>query len=232
MAKQELPRPKELTVETTAPDASKIFTYWLRTVTDYIDYLGEGCAEDAPAINRARILISCLSPCIYPLIEEVETFEQIVATLKAAYIKKKNNVYARNFLVSRHQQPGESVTEYAQTLKALAKECTFVAVTAEEYRAELTRDAFINGLSSPFIRQRILEKDEYNLVQAVELADGLDRVQKQAVQMGRETVMTVPESDPSRNVPFASDSSLSAFTKRKCFFVAANYTQVVVLALP
>ena len=64
--------------------------------------------------------------------------------LKAAYIKKKNNVYVRHLLVSRHQQPGESVAEYAQTLKALAKECTFGAVTADEYRAELTRDAFIN----------------------------------------------------------------------------------------
>jgi len=150
-------------------------TYWLRTVNDYIDYLGECHAEDAPAINRARIIISCLSPSIYPLVEEDETFEQIVATLKAAYIKKKNNGYARHLLVSRHPQPGESVTEYAQTLKSLAKECTFGAVTADEYRAELTRDAFINGLSSPFIRQRILEKDELNLVQAVELADGLDR---------------------------------------------------------
>jgi len=103
-------------------------------------------------------------------------------------------------------------------LKALAKECTFAAVTAEEYHAELTRDAFINSISSPFIRQRILEKDELNLVQAVELADGLYRAQKQAMQMGRETVMTVPKSDPSRNVPFESDCSLSAYTKRKCIF--------------
>jgi len=68
--------------------------------------------------------------------------------------------------VSRHQQPGESVTGYAQTLKALAKECTCGDVTADEYRAELMRDAFINGLTSPFIRQRILEKDELNLMQA------------------------------------------------------------------
>jgi len=29
MAKQELTRSKELSVETTAPDASKTFTYWL-----------------------------------------------------------------------------------------------------------------------------------------------------------------------------------------------------------
>jgi len=91
MAKQELTRPKELSVETTAPDVSKTFTYWLRTVNDYSDYLGEGRAEDAPAINREMILISCLSPSVYPLVEEDETFEQIVVTLKAAYIKKKNN---------------------------------------------------------------------------------------------------------------------------------------------
>jgi len=51
----ELTRPKELSVETTAPDASKTLTYWLRTVNDYIDYLGEGRAEDAPAINREDI---------------------------------------------------------------------------------------------------------------------------------------------------------------------------------
>jgi len=62
-------------------------------------------------------------------------------------------------------------------------------------------------------------------VQAVELADGLDRAQKQAVQMGRETVMTVPESDRSRNVPFESDCSLSAFTKRKCFFLWRKTTR-------
>ena len=80
-------------------------------------------------------------------------------------------MYARYLLVSLHQQPGESVTEYAQTLKALAKECTFGAVAADEYRAELMREAFMNGLSSPFIRQRILDKGEFNLVQAVELAD-------------------------------------------------------------
>ena len=60
-------------------------------------------------------------------------------------------------------------------------------------------------------------------MQAVELADGLDRTQKQAAMMGQETVMTLAESDPSTYVPFESGCSLSAFTKRKvkkCFSVA------------
>ena len=51
-------------------------------------------------------------------------------------------MYVRHLLVSRHQQSGESVTEYAQMLKALAKECTFGAVTSDEYRADLTRYSY------------------------------------------------------------------------------------------
>ena len=113
----------------------------------------------------------------YPNAEEEETFDGIIAALNAAYVKKTNNVYARHLLASRRQQPGESVTEYAQALKNLAKECLFTAVTASKYRAELTRDAFINGLTSPLIRQRIFEKDEQSLVQPVELADSLDCAQ-------------------------------------------------------
>ena len=41
----------------------------------------------------------------------------------------------------------------------LSKDCKFKAVTDEQYREELFRDAFINGLFSPAIRQRLLEND-------------------------------------------------------------------------
>ena len=46
MAARDLLRSKELSIETTAPDACKTFNYWLRTVRDYIDYLEEGRAAD------------------------------------------------------------------------------------------------------------------------------------------------------------------------------------------
>jgi len=36
-------------------------------------------------------------------------------------------------------------------------------VSAEQYREELIRDSFINGLSSQGIRQRLLEKDDLSL---------------------------------------------------------------------
>jgi len=56
--------------------------------------------------------------------------------------------------------------EFLQALKTLAKDCSFLDVLTDEYREELARDSFINGLSSSGIRQRLLEKDNLNLVQA------------------------------------------------------------------
>ena len=129
MEKQQLARPK-LVIETTAPDAARIFTYWLRTVKDYIAYLEEGRSSSSPAVNKARVLISCLSPTVYPLVEEIEGYDDMVKALKAAYVKKKNNVYAGYLLVSHHQQTGEGISEYAMALKDLAKDCTFKNVTA------------------------------------------------------------------------------------------------------
>jgi len=63
MAKRELSRPKKLSVETTAPDASKTFTYWLKTVNVCVDYLGEGRAADAPvSIERGLFLAAFHHP--------------------------------------------------------------------------------------------------------------------------------------------------------------------------
>ena len=185
-------KPKELSVEPEAPDASRIFTFWLRTVEDFITCLEECRREDGPAaVNPKRIIISCLSSTIYPYVEEAETYGDIVKTLKELFVKKKNNVYARHLLVSRRQGPGESVTEYLQTLKRLAKDCTFTDVSASAYRDELTRDSFINGLASPSIRQRLLEKDGLTLTQAFELANSLDSAHRHAISIGNDTIQSV-----------------------------------------
>ena len=85
-------------------------------------------------------------------------------------------------LVTRphHWLQGETLSDNLQVLKTLAKECTFSEVTVATYREELTRDAFIIGLSSTSIRQRLLEKAEITLVQAFELAESLDRTHRQS----------------------------------------------------
>ena len=162
---RQLLRPKELSVEPETPDAAQVFAFWLRTVEDFLSSLRE--FQD-PQVN-AQGIVSCLSPAIFPYVEDAASYDEIVDILKRLYLKK-NNVYARHLLVSRKQTPGESISEYLQALKILAKECSFTEGSANAYREELTCDSFINGLASSSVRQRLLEKDDLTLVQAYELA--------------------------------------------------------------
>ena len=114
------------------------------------------CAETAIQKLIGSVSINCLSPSDYPCVEDAADYEDVVRILKSLYVKQKH-VYAR-LLVSRHQLQGETLPEYLQVLKSLAEDCTFSEVTAATYREELTRDAFINGLSSASIRQTSREQ--------------------------------------------------------------------------
>ena len=68
------------------------------------------------------------------------------------------------------------MSEYLQTLKEFLKDCTFTAVNALGHWNELTRDAFVYGLSSRFIWQRLLENDDLNLTKAFYFVKTLDQV--------------------------------------------------------
>jgi len=103
-------------------------------------------------IQQKHIIINCLSPAVYPHVEEAETYDRIVQILKALNFKRKNNVYARHLLVSRRQASAVSISEFLHIL--YTKECTFSDVTADMYCEELNRDAFVHGLDSSAIRLR------------------------------------------------------------------------------
>jgi len=207
-------RPKELSVQPEAPEASRVFSFWLRTFEDFIASLRDYRKEGEPEINKKIIIISCLSPDVFPYVEEAVDYERIVEALKSVYVKKKNNAYARHLLVSRRQAPTESISEFLQALKGVAKECSFDDVSAAVYREELTRDSFINNLSSSSIRQRLLEKDNLTLVQAYELADSLDRAQRQSQHMNQVVghTMTAASRAPLEGPPGDCDVALDGLS--------------------
>lgn len=75
-------------------------------------------------------------------------------------MKIRNKVYARYKLNTRKQQPGESLSQFVQDLKVLARKCQFSATTVEQNLNNYLVDALIGGLASSQIRQRLLEKEE------------------------------------------------------------------------
>jgi len=62
---KQLFRPKELARAPSAPDTEKVFKYWFRAVEDFIESLEESRAKNDPAVNKKRIIVSCLSQETY-----------------------------------------------------------------------------------------------------------------------------------------------------------------------
>ena len=124
-------------------------------------------------------------------------------------------------IFSRKQKPGETIDQFLQSLRQLAKDCNFVAVTADCYKNESIRDSFINGLTSNAIRQRLLENVTLDLQTAYDQARSLDIAQKSS------DVYTVsePYSPASAVPPVAAVQSTSdsespevAATQTRCYF--------------
>ena len=80
--------------------------------------------------NKLNTLINYISPGVFQLISD--TYDGAIATLESIFIRKKNEIFARHLLATRRQKSGETLNEYIQELKVLAKDINFKSLTAEQ----------------------------------------------------------------------------------------------------
>ena len=154
-------KPSKLEVLPEEPEAMKIYDYWKKTFDTFFTAVEAATPEpDRAGINKLGLLTNFLSHRTYALVADAPDYASAETALHNAYHKQKNLVFARHLLMSRTQNSGESIAEYVHALKQLARDCNFQAVSAEQYQNELTRDAFIHGITSTAIRQRLSEEDE------------------------------------------------------------------------
>ena len=119
------------------------------------------------------------------------------------FIKKKNSIFARHLLATRRQETEESLELYLQNLKILSRDCDFTALTASQARDIAIRDAFISGVQSYQIRQRMLENKDLDLASAYELTLTLDMAQKQSDLYSQPDFSgaTIPTQPHSQHIP-------------------------------
>ena len=166
-------RPKILEIETTLPNAEKLYRHWKTTFENFLsnslpavadgtvgDAISLAAAATARAENECKklqALVNNVSSNIWELINDCESYVAAIAVLDAAFIRPTSIVYNRHQLITAKQEAGQSIDAYLQNLQRIAKSCNFSAVTAEENKNQYIRDAFINGITSTGIRQRLLE---------------------------------------------------------------------------
>ena len=84
---KQLLRPKELSISPNEENSERIFKFWHRTVEDFIKALSEARQDNAPLINKKRIIISCLSQNVYSYVEQSESYKNVVEILRRTFVK-------------------------------------------------------------------------------------------------------------------------------------------------
>ena len=211
-----------------------------RTFSNFVAHLEDERTEESPAIGKLRHLTNLTSASVFEFIEDCATFDAGIDVLENMFIKTPNEIFARYLLATRKQVVGESLHEFFQALQILRKNCQCKDVSGEQYRQELCRDAFINGLLSPAICQRLLENETLDLKTAFDQANALDAAQRNSLAYNTNSATAISAAK-QENVPleyfpgvsYPSDaapsnkldlrSSSAAIGQKKCYFCGYNY---------
>ncbi|KAJ0179375.1 hypothetical protein K1T71_005087 [Dendrolimus kikuchii] len=219
-------RPERFDVDPGNSSASEEFVHWLFTFKNFLN------ANDKPEDKlsdslKLTLLANHISPKVFQYTGECKAYVNALSKLEKNYIKPKNEISARYALASRKQQSNENVQDYLQVLKMLSKDCGFKSVNAETNRDDYVRDAFISGLTSNKIRERLLENITLTLDDAFNQALSLETAESNAQRFVSHPSASTSNDTTTMGTPREGElnASLSKFRppyKHHCFFSGAN----------
>ncbi|KFD50510.1 hypothetical protein M514_08578 [Trichuris suis] len=157
---------------------------------------------------------------------EAKSYKDGMKTLRDVFERPVNEVCARHRQATRRQLAGESIHEFLQALRMLSMDCNFKAVSATTYQEKQVRDAFVCGLQSQTIRQRLLESKTCDLASLLDLARILESAQKSCEAYGIcsppqvTAAATLVAGRTEQRSPVECEEPLSAAVlhNRRCFF--------------
>ena len=163
-------KPGKLEIDPNEASATRQWKHWQRIFTSYVNkFINDSTSEDIEG-DKLSALVCCSSPEVYQYFDHCLTFTEAEKILEGLYVKQPNEIFARHLLRVSKQKNNQTLEDFRSTLVKLAKDCNFKDVTAGQYREEMIRDSFINGLHSPEIRQRLLEHKHLTMAEAFQQA--------------------------------------------------------------
>ena len=203
-------KPERLELDPSKPEAADTWRHWKMTFNIFL----EAVYETQPPTSmkdrlKLKLLINLLSPAIFKHISDIHDYSTAMNILEEIFVKPINSVFCRHLLANHQQQTDESLDQYLQTLKRLAKDCDFQAVTATHY---------------VHIRQRFLENKTVDLKTAYDQALTLEMAQRQLASYSQPnsltaSVSTVRTEETDDCISVCDEQpTVAAISGPKCFF--------------
>lgn len=218
-------RPERFETNPNSALASQQWEHWFKTFENFLSQI-----EKTTDSDKLRLLTNYVSPSVFEHISTCSTYDIAISILQKIYIKPTNVIFARHKLTNRRQQPNESIDQYLEALKILSKDCSYTAISAEEYRNESIRDSFISGLTSSYIRQRLLEKASHSLDDVYETARSLDLAilhsQEYITSQSAPLVNAIKDTTVTDTQDFHNlQPTLAAVSNKLCFYCGGKWHQ-------
>ena len=141
--------------------------------------------------------------------------------MNQAYVKPVNEVFARYRLSTCQQNEGESLEDFLERLNSLNSNCNFSDCTSAQIKEAAARDAFISGLQSGYIQQRILEDNILELIDVVDKARRLEEARRKSILQNRHHITESTATAAPCKIPYDKEKIpdlCSAFNKPSCPF--------------
>ena len=160
-------KPSVFDADPNLKQASKEWRHWYCTFSNFVNSFP--AEPEISNEDKLKCLIAHISKDVYDYVSESLTYQEAIQTLERLYLKSCNIFFARHLLMTCKQRQAQSLDDYFQKLKQLAKDCNYRSVSADVCRSKGISDAFISGLLSTSIRSRLQEntKDESMTLEAI-----------------------------------------------------------------
>ena len=116
-------KPERLELDPSKQEAADTLRHWKMTFNIFLETV---CETQKPTSIKDRLklklLINLLSPAIYKRLCDIHDYGTAMNSLEEIFVKPKNSLFCRHLLATRRQQTDESVDQYLQSLKRLAKD--------------------------------------------------------------------------------------------------------------
>lgn len=210
-------KPDRFSTLANTPNASTEWKHWYYNFTNFLDAVS---SSKSSKVNPLHCLSNCISSTVFAYIADCSDYDAAITILRDLYEKKKNPIFARFTLYSRKQKESESIDDYYVALQQLARDCSYTNVTADTYRQEAIRDAFVSGITSTSIRQRLFENTQSDLSEVITLSRILETAQRDATaypnQLREPTSAATSQFSPSHEDNI--NLSAAAVKHQKCFY--------------
>ena len=181
---EKLLKPGQLAIDPNSPTAGKGWKHWVRRFEDYVSQFTASKSEDEAEAYKLSVLVNYADTEVYEYFDHCKTYSEAKAVLQELYVKEPSEIFARYVLLTSRQKADQSLADFRCALNKLAKDCNFASLTATQHKDSLLRDAFIAGISSSEIRQRLLENKTLTYSEAYSLSVTFDDARKNNLRFG------------------------------------------------